>query len=909
MKRLAFYIRYGFRNIQRGGRWTALAIFCIAAGVATVVALRGLGLAIGDSLQENVRYDNKGDVRLIKGNRGAASNTLLRGTEDAIFFSDEELLAVEEYVNQRGGRMTSYITGGNVQIASVNEGIFGTAQFISTFLVDPETYPPNYEIVAIEPAGVPLRELFTGANEIVISENMAINQNLAIGDVVRIARTEEEFTVVGIVGAENEAGIRNIFGAFFGFAYIDLETAQRAIDPALRPNNIAVFFDEPLTLENEESVLRELERRATRTTRQIRSDTALELLDRNQTISQVIGDFIVVMGLGALLIGGVGIMNTMLVLVRRRTNEIAALKTFGLKGGQVGLLFLAEGLLLGLIGSVVGSIAGVLLGGIVNRYGEQFLQQSLPWRIYPEALLYGFALGMVITIIFGLAPILTALQIRPGIILRPNENHTPRLGVLQSLGLMIVVTVLIGLIVGQIISPSVGLSSSFAPETPYLWGVIGVAGTLLLLGILTGLLWIVVWLVGKMPSFGSVDLRLALRNMSTQRLRTATTLLALSAGMFALSSITFVGEGTRELLNLQLSKQFNGNVLAFPIVPTIDARLLALVERNLEGALQDVPGITARTTLGSYRLTLTGVDGRAVRGGSFESDEFEETNVFDAAQVAPFVWSSAAIWESDSGEIYDNIADIVAGRNLTTEDRGKQVLIGPADSAALLGINVGSQLSYQVGDTTVMFEVVGLYQVAGGLGGGGPIMPPDALGETLPFFQIYSYQVERQYVGQAVAELSTVRVPRTVALDVSFIDSLISRLINQFAAIPTVVGLLSLIAAAVIMANTVALSTLERQRQIGILKAIGLKSKRVLRIMLIESVLVGLLSALLGIGLSLVFLWIFSSLSGTVLPMPRESQIVGIALVIAAILIGALATFLSANVAVRERVMNVLRYE
>jgi ABC-type antimicrobial peptide transport system permease subunit len=73
-------------------------------------------------------------------------------------------------------------------------------------------------------------------------------------------------------------------------------------------------------------------------------------------ISRLLGDFIVVMGLGALLIGGVGIMNTMLVLVRRRTSEIAALKTFGLKGGQIGWLFFAESVLLGLIGSGVGSM-------------------------------------------------------------------------------------------------------------------------------------------------------------------------------------------------------------------------------------------------------------------------------------------------------------------------------------------------------------------------------------------------------------------------------------------------------------------------------------------------------------------------------------------------------------------------
>ena len=60
--RLRFYFMYALRNIRRGGRWTTLAILCITAGVATVVALRSLGLAVGDTLTNNVRIEVKGDL-------------------------------------------------------------------------------------------------------------------------------------------------------------------------------------------------------------------------------------------------------------------------------------------------------------------------------------------------------------------------------------------------------------------------------------------------------------------------------------------------------------------------------------------------------------------------------------------------------------------------------------------------------------------------------------------------------------------------------------------------------------------------------------------------------------------------------------------------------------------------------
>ena len=913
MRRISFYLNYAWSNIRRGGRWTTLAIFCIAAGVATVVALRSLGLAIGDSLIENVRIENKGDIRVIKGSTGANIAAGLSFGEDSDTFSQQERDALRNWAEARGARIAEFNGGANFQIAALEESTVGRPQFISTLLIDPQTYPPNQIIETLDPPGVPLSEVFTGAYEIVISQNMADNQNLAVGDLVSISGTQDRFTVVGIVDASYEASLRNFAAAFFGFAYMPLDIAQISLGEGFGINTISIAFDQPLTAEETDMAASEIFELARMDGFVTRIDTAVELLERNAVISQIIGDFIVIMGLGALLIGGVGIMNTMLVMVRRRTNDIAAMKTFGMKGGQVASIFFTEGLMLGVLGSVLGCIFGVLLGGIVNQYGETFLNQQLSWRIYPEAIVYGMSLGLIVTAIFSIAPILTTLQVRPGIILRPNESVVPRLGALQTIGLMIFVTIAIGLIVGQIISPSLYLPNQTGQEivagyTPYIVGVIGVALTLVFLGMLVMFLWVLVWMVGKLPSFGSVDLRLALRNLSTNRIRTATTLLALSSGMFALSSITFVGQGTRELLNLQLVNQFGGNVLAFPIAP--GGLATSVGQFAVNNALNGVDGVTYRTIFATYDTDLYAINDQLTGNvtSRFSDDDF---NPFDPAALAPITWNSVSAWDTNNPNLYNEMQTISAGRNITMEDRGQPVIVGPADSAALLGIEIGSIVSYRINGRQVDLEVIGLTSSAtGGFGGGGSVMvAPGGLGQVSPQFQLYTFLVEPESVNQALVSLSSIRIPPTFAIDVSFIDSLISRFIDQFAAIPTVVGLLSLFAAAVIMANTVALSTLERRRQIGVLKAVGLKSWRVLIVMLIETTIVGLLRAILGLGLSSFFVSAFTSLSGTTIPLPADARLTAVGLLIAAVLIGWLATFLSANIAVRERVMNVLRYE
>ena len=76
-------------------------------------------------------------------------------------------------------------------------------------------------------------------------------------------------------------------------------------------------------------------------------------------------------------------------------------------------------------------------------------------------------------------------------------------------------------------------------------------------------------ILSRLPSAGSATLRLAMRNLATQRSRTATTLLALAAGMFALSSIAFAGQAVSEVLRFTFAQTLGGNILVFPLLPSV----------------------------------------------------------------------------------------------------------------------------------------------------------------------------------------------------------------------------------------------------------------------------------------------------------------------------------------------------
>src|SRR5690606_27927656 len=316
-----------------------------------------------------------------------------------------------------------------------------------------------------------------------------------------------------------------------------------------------------------------------------------------------------------------------------------------------------------------------------------------------------------------------------------NEPHVAATGCLQSLFGILLVVVVIGAIAGQILG--------------VFWaGFIGVAVTLAILGLLVGVMWVIVWIVSRFPSFGWVDLRLALRNLTSRRLRTATTLLALSAGMFALSSITFVGAGTREVLQFQLSQSLGGNVLVFPYASLLNR---CLGQTLLRAQLNTIPGIERARTLDMYDFDLVAVNGEPPR--IMLPLGFSEENL-----------PSEARREMRDIEISVSVADVTApnpteraieGRLLGPEDEGNNVMVVSQLTAQQVeGIAPGSVLTLDLrgrrGDQRVDFEVVGILESSASMGltSGASLVPPGVLDGISPKLTLNVLQVPEENLNE-----------------------------------------------------------------------------------------------------------------------------------------------------------------
>ena len=168
-------------------------------------------------------------------------------------------------------------------------------------------------------------------------------------------------------------------------------------------------------------------------------------------------DFLQIIGLLALLIGGVGIINTMQVLLRRRRIEIAMLKTEGYRQSDLYSLFGLEAALLGLIGGVVGSAAGGRRQLRRQDHRREHRTAASGPTVDPLTVASGVAIGFVTALIFGILPIVQSSQVRPQSVLR----ELPEGSTASSVLLTIVLVALLGalfFVLSAVILGNIGLA-------------------------------------------------------------------------------------------------------------------------------------------------------------------------------------------------------------------------------------------------------------------------------------------------------------------------------------------------------------------------------------------------------------------------------------------------------------------
>ncbi len=520
--------------------------------------------------------------------------------------------------------------------------------------------------------------------------------------------------------------------------------------------------------------------------------------------------FLLVFAAVSLVVGTFLIINTFSILVAQRSRELALLRALGASRGQVNRSVLLEALGVGVLGSTLGLVGGyglaLALKGLFGAFGLDL--GTARFTLAPSTVVTSYAVGVLVTVLAAYLPARRAAHIAPVQALR-DDVAMPE----SSLH--------VRLIVGSLLAVA-GAASLTA-------GLIDLGGDALveigagMLGILVGVALLspiagrpVIRVFGLLfGPFGTVG-RLATENSLRNPRRTAATASALMVGLALMTMMSILGSSasasTDEAIETDLTSQFIvSNAVGQPFSTDVAAQI-----RELDSV----------DTVASLRYATPRVDGDRAWMAAVDPEDF------------------AAVME----------VPMLAGTLAALGDDAVLVGAGPAERR---GLAVGDRVTaeFQGGDVEV--------RVAGILAAGGALpaewlISQDALveGSLAPLDSMLfitkadgvATEVLREQVDEITAALPTV----TLKDPQEFADEQ-KQQINQLLYLIYGLLALSVVIAVLGVVNTLALSVIERTREVGLLRAIGVSRSQLRTMIRLESIVIAVFGALLGLALGLGF--------------------------------------------------------
>jgi len=737
---------------------------------------------------------------------------------------------------------------------------------ISLIGIDPAT-APDLRIYQVQGAGRFLAAGDTTAT--VISQSLADAYRVGLGDAITLPSVAGivDLTVVGILPARTSPGNEEVL--------VTLPQAQAMTGQAGQVTTIDLALD---SIDETQRVAIESQIQA-----MIGDNYILGTLPPGSEMfaSLKMGQIAFNMfGVLALFMGGFIIFNTFRTVVAERRRDIGMLRAIGANRRTITAIILIEGLLQGVIGSAIGLVFGYLMGAGITRLAEPAMNTFLNIDmgapvVSPALVVASVLLGVGVTILAGLIPARNAARVTPMDALRPSVaevEYKRRMSAGAIAGIVLVGISILALVTGQ--TAFIALGSIL-----FLAGLILVAPLLLRP---------IAYVFGKLTSLlyarqGIADL--AQGNLTRQPSRVVITA---SATMIGLAIVVALGGMTSSLsgmISQTVRTSLGSDYLLIP--PSLSV---------WSGDMGAGPGLTARLQtihgvgeISTLRFAATAYSGQQVSLMGFDPQTFPQVSGLDFLEGDDSAYAALAGGRSIiiNGSFSMTYPDVKIGDTLD--------LVTPNGTRAYTVAAIGSDI--------LNAKVVTAYISQAN-------MAVDFNRTDDVFIQFNLLPgVELDDVDAQVRAVAADYPQFTVLAGKSYIDQMLQLLKVAFTGLYFMLAFLAL-PSLIAMINTLAISVIERTREIGMLRAVGATRLQIRRMVVAEALLLAAVGTAFGIASGMYLGYVIVDALGTMFPVAYQFPLGGILSgIIIGLIFGALAAIVPARQAAKLQVVEALRYE
>ncbi len=535
-----------------------------------------------------------------------------------------------------------------------------------------------------------------------------------------------------------------------------------------------------------------------------------------------VGKFLNLVAFIALLLGCIGIASSVHIYIKEKLRSIAVLKCMGATRRQSFLIFLIQIAGIGFVGGIIGTVLGVFLQELFPYILKDFLPFDVTISIEAQPIVMGLILGLCISILFALLPLMRTWYVSPLEVLRVGAESKQQISKARSLIIII--------ILGFLFSFSYWLLRSVTYSLAFVGGVV------LTFGVLSGIAYLSMKMIKRyFPRSWGFTSRQSLLNLFRPNNQTLVLVIAIGLGSFLISTLYF----TKDILlvNTDISQtEQDANIILLDVQSQQREKVVQTFQEKGLPVIDNVPIVTMRMHKIKNQLVneLRTDTTRQVRGWILNHefrttyrDELVESETLQKGEWIPELRTGEHVKISISDNIA-NDAKVTVGDTIVFNVQG-----------VLMETTVGSIRQVDWSRVQLNFSIV---------------FPKGVL-EQAPQFSVLSTNAANEQESADLQRELVAKYPNISILDLRQVLNIVEDILNKVSWIINFMAFFSILTGIIVLIGSVRNSKYQRIKESVLLRTIGAKNQQILKISALEYLFLGLIGTMVGILLAL-----FSSL-------------------------------------------------